>query len=179
MVTFDHRRVDPLVGDDTGDLRIREAVRAVVVDPDHHVLLVRFQFPGAHVWATPGGGMEPGEDAAATLRRELDEELGLLDVPIGPHIWDRLHIVAFLNGQWDGQRDRFYLVDGPAFDPRPRLTWEQLNAEHLFEIRWWSPAELAAFAPTTTEFFAPRRLPELFATLLADGPPSSPIDTGP
>ena len=29
---------------------------------------------------------------------------------IGPLIWTRLHIIPFVDGQWDGQRDRVYLV---------------------------------------------------------------------
>ena len=90
--------------------RIRSSVRALVLDPLDRVLLVRFEFPEVTVWATPGGGQEPGEDDEATLRRELDEEAGLEQVDIGPHIWDRLHIVPFLDGRWDGQRDRIYLV---------------------------------------------------------------------
>ena len=88
------------------ELRIRSSVRAVLLDPDDRVLLVRFEFPTVTVWATPGGGQEPGEDDEATLRRELDEELGLDGLQIGPHVWDRLHIIPFLDGQWDGQRDR-------------------------------------------------------------------------
>ena len=46
----------------TEHLRIRSSVRAVVLDPADRVLLVRFEFPTATVWATPGGGQEPGED---------------------------------------------------------------------------------------------------------------------
>ena len=41
-------------------------------------------------------------------------------------------------------------------------------------IRWWTQAELAA----SEERFAPRRLPELVAALLRDGPPGEPVDVG-
>jgi len=156
--------------------RIRSSVRALVLDPLDRVLLVRFEFPEVTVWATPGGGQEPGEDDEATLRRELDEEAGLEHVEIGPHIWDRLHIVPFLDGRWDGQRDRIYLVRTETFEPAPRLTWEQLRAERLHELRWWAPAELAD--PGDGIVFAPRRLPELVADVLANGPPSAPVDAG-
>ena len=40
-------------------LRIRPSARAVVIDPEGRVLLVRFEFPRGTVWATPGGGQEP------------------------------------------------------------------------------------------------------------------------
>ena len=59
---------------------------------------------------------------------------------------------------------------------RPRH--EQLAAEHLMHIRWWTQDELSRFEPSPSEFFAPRRLPQLVAELLRDGPPRDPIDTG-
>ena len=68
----------------TRPLRIREAVRAVVLDPHDRVLLVRFEFPNASRWALPGGGLEPGEQHDEALQRELAEELGLVDATIGP-----------------------------------------------------------------------------------------------
>ena len=153
-------------------------MRAVVLDPADRVLLVRFEFPDVTLWATPGGGQEPGEDDEATLRRELDEELGFALAEIGPHVWTRLHVIPFIDGRWDGQHDRFFLVRTPAFEPSPRLSREQLAAEHLMELRWWTQNELAAFAPTDLEYFAPRRLVHLLADLLRDGPPASPVDTG-
>ena len=71
-------------------LRIRPSARAVIIDPEGRVLLVRFEFPRGTVWATPGGGQEPGEDDEATIRRELDEEVGLRDLVIGAHLWTRV-----------------------------------------------------------------------------------------
>lgn len=160
-------------------LRIREAVRALVVDPADRVLLVRFEFPERRVWAAPGGGIEAGETAEVALRREMREELGLeVGGDIGSPIWERTHIIPFINGLWDGQHDRFYLIRTEAFEPAPVLSWEQLNAEYLFEMRWWTADELSAFTPTTEIFFAPRRLPELYRSLLIDGIPTVAVDTG-
>jgi len=161
----------------TDGLRIRKAVRALVLDPADRVLLVRFEFPTASVWATPGGGVEPDEDDEVALRRELDEELGLLDVVIGPHIWSRHHVIPFLDASWDGQDDRIHLVRVPDFAPTPRLSWEQLRAERVHELAWWTPAELVAAGAEGVRF-APRRLPELVVALLANGVPEAPIDTG-
>ena len=161
---------------DLSGLRVRRSVRALVVDPAERILLVRFEFPTVTVWATPGGGMEPGETEEQTLRRELDEELGLTDVDIGPQIWRRLHIIPFLDGSWDGQRDHIHLVRVPAFEPTPRLTWAQLRSERVHELRWWTLAELRTAGDGVR--FAPGRLPELYAALLADGTPAEPFDTG-
>ena len=156
------------------ELRIRPAVRAVVVDPAERVLLVRFTFPDHSLWATPGGGIEPGESDEKAIRRELSEELGLDDVRLGPVVWIREHIVPFASGLWDGQAERHYLVRTAAFEPAPRLSWAELNAEHVTAIRWWTLPEMEA----STELFAPRRLPALLRALLEDGAPAEPVDVG-
>ena len=145
-----------------------------MLDPHDRILLVRFEFPARTVWATPGGGIEPGESPEHAIVRELEEETGLTGVVVGPVVWTRLHIVPFVGGNWDGQREQYHLVRAPAFEPRPRLSWAQLNAEYVHELRWWTPDELDEAAVT----FAPRRLPELLRQLLRDGPPTEPIDAG-
>lgn len=157
-------------------LRLRPAVRALLLDDDDHALLVRFVFPsGVEAWALPGGGVEPGESTEESLRRELYEELGLVDVEIGPHIWNREHIIPMITGH-DGQRDRIHLVRTAHFEPAPTIGWDRLRAEFVHEIRWWTLGEIEAATATTR--FAPRRLAELLAGVLADGPPPSPVDTG-
>jgi len=157
---------------DVSGLRIRNAVRALVLDPAQRVLLVRFQFPDEGTrWALPGGGLEPGESDHEALRRELVEEVGLHDPVIGPHIWNRLHIVPFVDGSHDGQRERIYLVETPAFEPAPQMTWEQLNAEYLFELRWWHVDELHDGLP-----FGPQDLQSQLRWLLQHGPPNPPVD---
>lgn len=157
------------------DLRIRPAARAIVLDPDDRTLLVRFLFPGEDTfWATPGGGIEAGERGEEAIRRELSEETGLESVEVGPLVWTRLHIVPFISGQYDGQREQYHVVRTPSFTPKPRLSWEQLNAEYVFELRWWTLPELEA----AEETFAPRRLPELVRDLIENGPPPTPRDVG-
>ena len=157
------------------ELRIRPAARAIVLDPDDRILLVRFLFPsGKTFWATPGGGIEAEESSEEAIRRELAEETGLDAVDIGPVVWTRLHIIPFIGGQWDGQHERYHLVRTPPFIPAPLHSWAQLNAEYVFELRWWALAELEE----ADETFAPRRLPELVRDLVANGAPQAPIDAG-
>ncbi len=155
------------------ELRIREAVRALLVDSDDRLLLVRFEFPDASRWALPGGGLDRGETHHDGLRRELLEEIGLTDPVIGAHLWNRLHIVPFVNGLFDGQREQIHEVRVPAgFEPQPVFSWEQLNAEYVFEMRWWTLAEIES----TDAVLAPAALATLFAQYLVDGPPAEPID---
>ena len=159
-------------------LRIRQAVRALLVTPDDHLLLVRFEFPTRTVWALPGGGLDPGETHLDALRRELIEEVGLRDPVVGAHVWNREHIIAFEDGLWDGQRDRFYVVQAAErFEPTPALTWEQLRAERLHELRWWHVDEIEQ-ATVGGVSFAPRALGEHLRSLITDGPPAAPVDAG-
>jgi 8-oxo-dGTP pyrophosphatase MutT (NUDIX family) len=153
--------------------RLRQAVRAVVLDPDDRVLLVRFEFPDQAVWATPGGGIEKGEMDEHALKRELLEEAGLESFDLGPEIWRRTHLFE-LSIAFDGQQERYYLVRTPPFEPLPRLSWDELRSEGMTAVRWWTLDELSASA----EMFAPRRLPALVDGIVRDGPPAEPIDVG-
>jgi len=47
-----------------------------VVDPADRVLLVRFEFPHWTGWATPGGGVDPGETDDEALRRSSARRSG-------------------------------------------------------------------------------------------------------
>lgn len=168
----------------TDGLSLRDAVRAIVIDEHDDVLLVRFEFPTATVWALPGGGLEPDELPEAGLRRELREELGLVELKLGPHVWNRVHVIPMTTGH-DGQRDRIHLVRTSRFDPQPELGWEALRDEYVHEIRWWTIDEIEAHAAARIAgddgrpvVFAPRRLAALLRQVVAEGPPAAPIDTG-
>jgi 8-oxo-dGTP pyrophosphatase MutT (NUDIX family) len=153
--------------------RIREAARAILLTPDEHILLVRFEFPAGTRWALPGGGIDPGESVEDTLRRELREEVGLDGATIGPHVWTRLHIIAFLSGKYDGQHEQIHLVPVPnVFEPMPAFTWEQLNTEYVHELRWWTIDEISR----SDLHFVPGRLGPLLRSLVDDGPPNAPLD---
>jgi len=57
-------------------------VGGLIYDPDGRLLLVqRANEPGRGLWSLPGGRVEPGEDDAAALVREMAEETGLMVQP--------------------------------------------------------------------------------------------------
>jgi double-stranded uracil-DNA glycosylase len=121
-----------LAGRESG-LPQREDVRAAVVDDQERVLLLRYGDGYGHWWVTPGGGRERGESDEETVRRELQEEVGLAEFELGPLIWelsgwtlDEPGFGSFLS--------RVYLVRVDRFDP-PHLT-------EAHEVRWFPIAEL-------------------------------------
>jgi 8-oxo-dGTP pyrophosphatase MutT (NUDIX family) len=163
-------------------LHLRAAVRVLLADPADRVLLVRWAFPaGGGVWGLPGGGIEPGETHADAVRRELLEEVGL-DLPAhrhGPCVAHRTHVFD-IGGGYDGQEEWIYLARVDAFEPRGRLTDEELAAEGVAEIRWMRPVELRALpdersgAPVTLR----AEWVDLTARLLRDGHPAAPVELG-
>jgi 8-oxo-dGTP pyrophosphatase MutT (NUDIX family) len=153
----------------------RDAVRALVLDPDGRVLLVRFVNPETReeFWTTPGGGIVAGESLEEAIRRELREETGLENASIGPVIWTRREVFPWASRTLD-QRERVVLVQAPSFDPRPQLGVELLAAEDVHEVRWWTLDQLEA----SSAVFYPTRLAHFLRRLLQAGPPDEPIDVG-
>lgn len=157
------------------ELRIREAARVIVLDDEDHVLLTRFTFlDGLEVWTTVGGGVEAGETHEDAARRELREEAGLEVREVGPCVWTRDHLIHN-PVSFDVQRERFFVLRAAAFQPLPKLSWAELEAEGLTAIRWWSIDEIVAAEGIR---FGPRRLGALLRDLVRDGPPTEPLDVG-
>ncbi len=142
----------------------RRAVRAILLTPDHEVLLIRIQpHEGPAFWVMPGGGIEPGEDPAAALRRELREELGLTQCEPGPVVWLRHHTF-----DWDGrrlsQREEYRIVPVKRFDAR---MLDPNEARFVTELRWWRARDLARAAERLT----PLAVADIVQDYLANGPP--------
>lgn len=146
------------------ELRVRLAGRIIVLDPANRVLLFRYDDPspfGVH-WSTPGGGLDPGEDYYAGAVRELREETGWTDVPVGC-VEVLRHDRTLLHGrEVMRQHERFFLarVDIPG-----RAVGD-VNGMHASDgiaaSRWWTLAELES----TTETITPPNLAAVLRGLI-------------
>jgi 8-oxo-dGTP pyrophosphatase MutT (NUDIX family) len=154
---------------------VRPAVRALLLDPDDRVLLVRFVNPEteAGFWTTPGGGIKPGESREDAIRRELLEETGLAEPEIGPVIWRRREVFAWAGRTLD-QPEQIVLVRAPSFQPQPHIGQEGLMAENVHELRWWTLEEIE----DSVAVFFPTQLGRFLRQLLETGAPPEPIDVG-
>jgi ADP-ribose pyrophosphatase YjhB (NUDIX family) len=50
---------------------------SILLARENSILLMKYRYGETEVWGIPGGGVDDDETLAETLKRELDEELGL------------------------------------------------------------------------------------------------------
>ncbi|MFY9932024.1 MAG: NUDIX domain-containing protein [Streptosporangiaceae bacterium] len=143
---------------DSGTLPRREAGRVIVLDPEDRVLLFWYEDapPNGTHWSTPGGGLDAGEDFTTGARRELAEETGWTDVPLGPQVFEQT-IVMDYGGRMVRQHEVFFAA-------RVRVTRRALGdvaamhqSDGIAAARWWTAAEIDA----TTEDIWPAGLADL------------------
>ncbi|GJE29671.1 NUDIX hydrolase [Methylobacterium organophilum] len=170
---------DPSLPD--ASLPRRDIARALVFDPADRLLLIEYESvrpidPARpdlkSFWFMPGGGLEAGETHEEACRRELSEEIGVADAPIGP-------LVATCDGPFRLFKtprfafERYFLV---------RLPDDRIDTSRLAETednpvrgtRWWTLDELAASA----ERIEPAGLADLARQLVAGDIPGQPVTLG-
>ncbi|MFO1060201.1 MAG: NUDIX domain-containing protein [Dongiaceae bacterium] len=112
-------------------------VRALVLDPDDRIVLVRHV--GGRLWGLPGGGVRKGEGFAAALARELGEELAIAGFAV-----ERL--LGAYHSRREGKDDHILVLV------------VRLDAAAAAAVRVADGWEIAA-----AEWFALDRLPELLS----------------
>lgn len=111
------------------DRPVTEVAVGVLIRPDQSFLLTSRPIGKAYAgyWEFPGGKLEAGESVEQALRRELDEELGILigaahawktEMVDYPHALVRLHFCKVFD--WTGA---LQMREGQSF------AWEQLPVQ--------------------------------------------------
>ena len=137
-------------------LPYRDNVGAVLFNAAGLVLVARrADLPNAEGaaggWQLPQGGMDPGEDPAIAVLREMEEEIGTRNAEvIAEHPeWLRYdlpdHLIGVaLGGKWRGQAQKWFALRFLGDDAEIRL---DLDPHPEFDAWKWAPlAELPAMA---------------------------------
>ncbi|MCA1223395.1 NUDIX hydrolase [Streptomyces sp. 8L] len=148
---------------------LREAARAVVLDPHQRVLLLAYDEDGGF-WATPGGSLEAGEDYPTAVLRELAEEIGAADVLLVAQIAERSQTHP-VGGREVRQIEKYYLARIAASNIDPSRATQ---TDTIRTSRWWTLSELRA----TSETVYPLGLADLIADILSNGVPENPAVLG-
>lgn len=131
-------------------LKLRQKVRAVIVNPAGEFLLVRPHGYRKGEWTLAGGGVEQGETVHEAMRRVIAEELGvtLEDAPEELPITNRFNYDDYKEKRsldHDGQHATMFVVRLPLDTP---LT---LQAEEVAEGRWFSRDDVEFAFPVSEQ----------------------------
>jgi 8-oxo-dGTP pyrophosphatase MutT (NUDIX family) len=136
----------------------------LVLDPTGCLLLFRIVHKRGALaehpfWATPGGGLEPGETFAEAAIRELKEETGIGVDSIADPVARREFVMTMPDGEQVMADEQFFVVSVEG-QRVLRDRWTALEVEVVADYRWWTAAALRA----TQETVWPNDLPEILVS---------------
>ena len=111
---------------------IKQVVAAVIVQDGKILICQRAEGqPMPFKWEFPGGKVEPEEELRAALKRELDEELGIMAA-----IGTRVTVIRHTYGNGNAVELHFYRVDQFEGELKNRI---------FHDVRWVERAELPGY----------------------------------
>lgn len=149
-------------------LVMRQAVRAIVVNNGHLLVIHRNKF-GHEYYTLPGGGLRPGEHAEHALYRQLHEEtsitvvnprLVIVEQAGDPYGTQYVYLCQYVNGQ-------------PALHPESEEAKIGALGQNLYSPQWL-PLQSLASVPFRSEV-----LKHMVMTGLNNGFPAEPIAISP
>ena len=150
-------------------MRTRPSSRLLVLNPDGDVLLFRFThqsgpLAGQDFWATPGGGVEPGESYEDAAVRELLEETGIKVADPGRPVARREVVLQLPEGEYVRADERYFVVQVNV-QTIQREGWTRHELEVMADYRWWSIPDLDATGDTVW----PENLTALLRSIVSIG----------
>ncbi|WP_342360169.1 NUDIX hydrolase [Terrarubrum flagellatum] len=158
---------------------VRYTSRLLVFDPADRLLLLEYESTIAFdpnnparrgFWYTPGGGIDPGETPEQAALRELDEEVGIRGVTLGPCVAtcralrDRFMRISLCH-------ERYFIIRAPS-DRIDTSRLAETDIDPVLDVRWWNIDEfIASREPVIPEF-----VPGLARRILSGDSPAAPID---
>ena len=142
----------------------RRAARVVLLDPANRVLLMRYDEgpPDGTHWATPGGGLEPGESHRQAALRELAEETGWTDIELLREVHRSSRAITW-SDRLVHQDERLYLARTDQ-QTRQIIGVDAMHrSDGIAAWRWWTLAEL----DSTAEAVWPAHLADLIRNALS------------
>ncbi|UOP10581.1 NUDIX hydrolase [Pseudomonas palleroniana] len=142
-------------------MREREAARLLIISPANKVLLFRFvhkegALAGSAYWATPGGGVEEGEDFHTAAVRELREETGIVVGTVQAPVADRRFELMLPSGETVLAIEQYFVIHAQN-EQLSRDGWTEQEVQVMADHHWWSAEELRS----TTDTVWPQALADI------------------